>query len=93
MAEARSERHPAVRRPGGSGSGSGSGTTHVEERRRRGHFVQESWAELKKVEWPGQNQVIQGTVVVLIACLVVGAYLYLNDIVWKHVVSNFFLGQ
>jgi preprotein translocase subunit SecE len=79
MAEARSERHPAVGRP-------------VEERR-RGSFIHESWAELKKVEWPDQNQVIQGTVVVLIACLVVGAYLYLNDIVWKHVVSNFFLGQ
>ena len=54
----------------------------------RGNFVQESWAELKKVEWPGQNQVIQGTVVVLIACMVVGSYLYLNDIVWKHVVAK-----
>jgi preprotein translocase subunit SecE len=87
MADARSERHPAVGR-GGSGSGSSS----VEERR-KGNFVAESWAELKKVEWPGQNQVIQGTVVVLIACLVVGSYLYLNDIVWKHVVSKVFLGQ
>ena len=53
-----------------------------------GNFVQESWAELKKVEWPNQNQVIQGTVVVLIACMVVGSYLYLNDIVWKHVVAK-----
>ena len=56
-------------------------------------FVTESWAELKKVEWPGQNQVIQGTVVVLIACLVVGTYLYLNDQVWKNVVSKILLGQ
>jgi preprotein translocase SecE subunit len=86
MADARSERHPAVSRP------SGSGSSQVEERR-KGNFVSESWAELKKVEWPGQNQVIQGTVVVLIACLVVGSYLYLNDIVWKHVVSKVFLGQ
>ena len=83
MADARSERHPAVR-PG----------SHAEERRGGPvHFVQECWAELKKVEWPGQNQVIQGTVVVLIACLVVGSYLYVNDIVWKHVVSKLFLGQ
>jgi preprotein translocase SecE subunit len=81
MSDARPERHPAVRR-----------AQPVEERR-RGNFVQESWAELKKVEWPSQNQVIQGTVVVLIACLVVGSYLYLNDIVWKHVVSKVFLGQ
>ena len=55
------------------------------------NFIAESWAELKKVEWPGQNQVIQGTVVVLIACMVVGTYLYLNDIVWKHVVAKIIL--
>ena len=60
---------------------------------RRSHFVFEAWAELKKVEWPNQNQVIQGTVVVLVACIVVGTYLYLNDTVWKHVVSKVLLGQ
>ena len=60
---------------------------------RRSNFIQESWAELKKVEWPGQNQVIQGTVVVLVACVVVGVYLYVNDQVWKQVVSKVFLGQ
>jgi len=65
----------------------------VEHRRSRLGFVHESWAELKKVDWPGQNQVIQGTVVVLIACLVVGAFLYVNDLVWKRVVENLFLGQ
>jgi preprotein translocase SecE subunit len=63
------------------------------EERRRSNFVTEAWAELKKVEWPSQNQVIQGTIVVLIACLVVGTYLYLNDTVWKHFVSKVLLGQ
>ena len=63
------------------------------EERRRSNFVAESWAELKKVEWPGQNQVVQGTVVVLVACFVVGVYLYLNDQVWKHVVTKVLLGQ
>jgi preprotein translocase subunit SecE len=56
-------------------------------------FAGESWAELKKVEWPGQSQVVQGTVVVLIACIVVGVYLYVNDQVWKQVVSKVLLGQ
>jgi preprotein translocase SecE subunit len=84
MSEARPERHPVVR--------PGSGASQVEERR-RGNFIQESWAELKKVEWPSQNQVIQGTIVVLVACLVVGTYLYANDQVWKQVVSKVFLGQ
>ena len=60
---------------------------------RRGNFVSNSWAELKKVEWPGQSQVIQGTVVVLVACIVVGIYLYANDQVWKVVVQKVFLGQ
>ena len=56
-------------------------------------FIVESWGELKKVEWPRQPQVIQGTAVVLIACLIVGVYLYANDLVWKRVVQNVFLGQ
>jgi len=68
-------------------------TGEVEHHRHRFGFIRESWAELKKVDWPGQNQVIQGTVVVLIACAIVGAYLYVNDLVWKRVVQNLFLGQ
>jgi len=54
-------------------------------------FAGESVAELKKVEWPGQSQVIQGTVVVLIACLIVGTYLWLNDQVWKEFVQKVLL--
>ena len=58
---------------------------------RRSNFIQESWAELKKVEWPGQNQVIQGTVVVIVACIIVGVYLWLNDQLWKEVVQKVLL--
>ena len=56
-------------------------------------FVRESWAELKKVDWPGRPQVVQGTAVVLIACAIVGVYLWLNDEIWKRVVQNVLLGQ
>jgi preprotein translocase SecE subunit len=52
------------------------------------NFIKESVQELKKVEWPGQNQVIQGTVVVLVACVIVGTYLYVNDRIWKEVVRR-----
>jgi preprotein translocase SecE subunit len=55
------------------------------------HFVQEAWAELKKVEWPSQKAVVSGTAVVLIACLIVGVFLYLNDTVWKYVVQHVLL--
>jgi preprotein translocase SecE subunit len=82
MADARSERHPSAR-----------AQPSRDQEDRKQNFVQESWAELRKVEWPSQNQVIQGTVVVLVACIVVGAYLYVNDQVWKQVVSKLLLGQ
>ena len=63
------------------------------EEKRRSNFISESYAELKKVEWPGQSQVIAGTVVVLVACVVVGTFLYINDQIWKQVVQKVFLGQ
>jgi preprotein translocase subunit SecE len=55
-------------------------------------FVSESIGELNKVEWPGQKQVMTGTVVVIIACAIVGAYLWIADLVLKRVVQNLFLG-
>ena len=54
-------------------------------------FVGESWAELRKVEWPKQPQLIQGTAVVLIACVIVGIYLWGADEVFKRLVQNVFL--
>jgi preprotein translocase subunit SecE len=51
-------------------------------------FIAESWAELKKVEWPTQNQLIQGVVVVLIACVIVGIFLYTADLVFKRLVQD-----
>jgi preprotein translocase SecE subunit len=54
-------------------------------------FLQESWAELKKVEWPNQQQLISGTAVVLVACLITGVYLYANDRLWEYVVKHVLL--
>ena len=54
-------------------------------------FFHESWAELKKVEWPTQQALISGTAVVLIACLITGIYLYANDRVWEYVVKHVLL--
>ena len=63
------------------------------ETRRRGGFIRESWAELQKVDWPTRAQTIQGTVVVLIACLIVGAYLWGLDQVLRPFVRDILLGQ
>jgi preprotein translocase SecE subunit len=67
----------------------------TEERRAPGsgfaRFVQEAWGELKKVEWPNQQALVSGTAVVLVACLIVGFYLWLNDELWKYVVQHVLL--
>ena len=58
-----------------------------------GNFIRESIAELRKVDWPGQSQVVQGTVVVIVACFVIGGYLYLCDQLFGKLVSKVLLGQ
>jgi preprotein translocase subunit SecE len=55
-------------------------------------FVSESTAELRKVEWPTQRQVLTGTVVVILACAIVGTYLWLADLALKPFVQNLLLG-
>jgi preprotein translocase subunit SecE len=56
-------------------------------------FIRESIAELRKVEWPTQNHLIQGTVVVIVACVVMGTYLYFADLIFNKLVSKVLLGQ
>jgi preprotein translocase SecE subunit len=63
------------------------------EHPRRGGFVRESWAELKKVDWPNRAQVIQGTIVVIVACVIVGAFLWGADQILRPFVRDVLLGQ
>ena len=64
----------AVPQPAAAG---GASVAPIEqESPRRGNFIRESVAELRKVDWPNRAQTIQGTVVVIIAVLIVGAYLW-----------------
>jgi preprotein translocase SecE subunit len=58
-----------------------------------GNFIRESIGELRKVEWPTQNHLIQGTVVVIVACVVMGTYLYFADQIFNKLVSKLLLGQ
>ena len=48
-------------------------------------------AELRKVEWPGQRQLVSATVVVLIAIFVVGLYLYVADEAFSRLVRDVLL--
>ena len=63
------------------------------ESRQRGRFVRESWGELRKVDWPSRSQVIQGTIVVIIACALVGAFLWGADQALRPFVRDVLLRQ
>ena len=57
----------------------------------RGQFIRESYAELKKVDWPSRRQTFQGVVVVIIACTIVGAYLWGLDQIIRPLVDRVLL--
>ncbi|MBA2360143.1 MAG: preprotein translocase subunit SecE [Actinobacteria bacterium] len=82
QAQVRPSQQPPKTQTGRKGAGQGS---------RR--FIAESAAELRKVEWPGQRQVMTGTVVVLIACAIVGFYLWLADLAIQPLVERVLLGR
>ena len=63
------------------------------ESRQRGGFIRESVAEIRKVDWPNRAQTIQGTVVVIVAVIIVGAYLWGVDQVIRPFVRDVLLGQ
>jgi preprotein translocase SecE subunit len=88
------EQSPAPQRPRAADAAAEAvaPVTPIHGERRRGSFVRESWGELNKVEWPNRAQVIQGTVVVLIACAIVGAFLWGADQVLRPFVRDVLLG-
>ncbi len=78
-------------RPVPAGPPSAPAEASVDRGPRRGGFGRESVAELKKVEWPNRQQVIQGTIVVIVACAIVGAYLWGADQILKPFVRDVLL--
>jgi preprotein translocase SecE subunit len=59
----------------------------VRQRGRVVNFLIQVWAELRRVQWPNRTQVTQATAVVVIFCLVAGAYLGLLDYVFNKLVN------
>ncbi len=57
----------------------------------RGQFIRESAAELRKVDWPSRAQTLQGVVVVIIACAIVGFYLWGLDQIFRPLVDRVLL--
>jgi len=52
------------------------------------NFLKETRAELKKVTWPSKNEVYSTTIVVLIATIFFGFYLFFVDVSFSWVISR-----
>jgi preprotein translocase subunit SecE len=50
-------------------------------------FLEASWAELQRVQWPDRRQVVQATAVVLGFVVIAGVYLGVADLVAKEIVE------
>jgi preprotein translocase subunit SecE len=53
--------------------------------KRFSNFLREVRSEIKKVTWPSRNEVYNTTIVVLIAMVFFGFYLYFMDAVFSYV--------
>ncbi len=56
--------------------------------RRFGAFLKDVKAELKKVTWPSRQEVYSTTVVVIIASVFFGFYLFFMDVVFSWLLSQ-----
>ena len=76
----------------GSGRGRRGKSTAVSARRenpgvRLVHFLQGSWRELQRVQWPDRRQVMQATGVVIGFVIVAGAFLGIADLAATKIVK------
>jgi preprotein translocase subunit SecE len=51
-------------------------------------FLKEARAELKKVTWPSRSEVYSTTLVVIIAVIFFGFYLFLMDVVFSWAITR-----
>ncbi|MBE6809508.1 MAG: preprotein translocase subunit SecE [Ruminococcaceae bacterium] len=43
-------------------------------------FLKDYKSEIKKIVWPGLNDVVKNTLIVLVMCLIIGAFIWLLDL-------------
>ena len=53
------------------------------------NFLKDTKAELKRVTWPSRNEVTSTTIVVIIATVFFGFYLFFMDVLFSWLISHF----
>ena len=79
--------------PGPGGGGAAVATHRVSMASRLVGFLQGSWRELQRVQWPDRRQVVQATGVVLGFVIVAGVFLGVADLLAGHVVTLILNGR
>ena len=76
-------------------AGSGKGQAQQQQKRRFGggfiDFIRNVRAELRRVTWPGRDQLQQSTAVVLIIVLVLTAFVAFWDFIFQNLARIVFL--
>ncbi len=75
--------------PGGKSQKTGSYTKDVQQGRSR-RFVTEVVSEMKKVSWPNRVELLQATLVVLVAVAIMAVFLGGADVVSEYITDQIF---
>lgn len=52
-------------------------------------FVQEAWAELRRVQWPTRNEIRAATIVVVLLVSIISLFLFLVDAILSWLLHAF----
>ena len=55
-------------------------------------FFSEYKSEVKKIIWPGPRSVVKNTIIVLVICLIFGAFVWVLDLLFSFGISELFTG-
>ena len=56
-------------------------------------FIQEAWAELRKVTWPSRETVLRLTLIVLVISALIAVYIYIFDNIFTVTITNGIVGS
>jgi preprotein translocase subunit SecE len=56
-------------------------------------FIQEAWAELRKVTWPSRETVLRLTLIVLVISTLIAAYIFVFDNIFTFTITNGIVGS
>ncbi|MHB1326078.1 MAG: preprotein translocase subunit SecE [Thermoleophilia bacterium] len=63
------------------------GGASAREKKGAGKFLREVRVELSKVTWPSRDELVQSTIVVLIAVFIAGTFIAIMDAIFSRLVS------